>query len=53
MKEIIEKAWENRELLKEKNTQDCIRNIIEELDKGRIRGNIACRTNGISRQNET
>ncbi|MFZ7116677.1 MAG: 2,3,4,5-tetrahydropyridine-2,6-dicarboxylate N-succinyltransferase [Bacteroidota bacterium] len=37
MKEIIEKAWENRELLKEKNTQDCIRNIIEELDKGRIR----------------
>ena len=37
MKEIIEIAWENRELLKEKNTQDCIRNIIEELDKGRIR----------------
>jgi 2,3,4,5-tetrahydropyridine-2,6-dicarboxylate N-succinyltransferase len=37
MKEIIEKAWENRELLKEKNTQECIRNIIEEVDKGRMR----------------
>lgn len=37
MKEIIEKAWENRDLLKEKETQETIRNLIEELDKGRIR----------------
>jgi 2,3,4,5-tetrahydropyridine-2-carboxylate N-succinyltransferase len=36
-KEIIEQAWENRELLKEKETQNAIREIIEELDKGRIR----------------
>ena len=37
MKDIIEKAWENRELLKEENTQKTIRHIIEELDKGLIR----------------
>ena len=36
-KEIIETAWENRELLKEKATQGCIQNIIEEIDKGRLR----------------
>ena len=36
-KAIIEAAWENRELLKEQATQDCIRNIIEEIDKGRLR----------------
>lgn len=37
MKETIEKAWENRELLKDQHTQDTIRAIIEELDKGRMR----------------
>jgi 2,3,4,5-tetrahydropyridine-2-carboxylate N-succinyltransferase len=37
MKEIIEKAWEDRTLLAEKNTQDAIREIIEELDKGILR----------------
>ena len=37
MRDIIEKAWENRELLKEESTQECIRQIIEELDKGRMR----------------
>lgn len=37
MKEIIEAAWLNRELLKEENTQKTIRNVIEELDKGRLR----------------
>jgi len=36
-KEIIETAWENRELLKEQATQACIRNIIEEIDKGQLR----------------
>jgi len=37
MKSVIEKAWENRELLKEKETQDTIRAVIEEIDKGRLR----------------
>ena len=32
-KEIIETAWENRNLLDEQATQACIRNIIEEIDK--------------------
>ena len=36
-KEIIESAWKNQELLKDKKTIDCINTIIEELDKGRIR----------------
>ena len=36
-KEIIEAAWENRELLKENTTQDCIRTIIEQIDKGSLR----------------
>ena len=36
-KSIIETAWENRTLLKEAATQQCIRTIIEELDKGRLR----------------
>ncbi len=35
--EIIEKTWEDRELLKDKNVQDTIRSIIEMLDKGNIR----------------
>jgi 2,3,4,5-tetrahydropyridine-2,6-dicarboxylate N-succinyltransferase len=37
MKEIIEKAWENRELLKDSTTTAAIREVIEQLDKGRIR----------------
>lgn len=37
MKEIIESAWNNRELLKEENTQQAIRQVIEQLDKGKIR----------------
>ena len=36
-KSIIEAAWGNRTLLKETATQHCIRTIIEELDKGRLR----------------
>lgn len=36
-KNIIEKAWESRELLKETETQNAIREIIELLDKGKIR----------------
>ena len=37
MKELIEAAWENRDLLKEEKTQHTIRAIIELLDKGEIR----------------
>ncbi len=37
MREIIERAWDNRELLANTETQETIRNVIEELDKGRIR----------------
>ena len=36
-KKIIENAWENRKLLKDKKTINCINLIIEELDKGRLR----------------
>lgn len=33
----IEKVWDDRSLLKEKDTQDAIRQVIEHLDKGRLR----------------
>ena len=36
-KSIIENAWENRELLKESETLNCINAIIEEIDKGRFK----------------
>lgn len=35
--EIIEKAWEDRSLLENKETQYAIRGVIEDLDKGKIR----------------
>jgi 2,3,4,5-tetrahydropyridine-2,6-dicarboxylate N-succinyltransferase len=37
LKEIIERAWENRAHLKEKDTEIAIKTIIDELDMGRIR----------------
>lgn len=37
MKEIIESAWNSRELLKEAGTQSAIREVIEQLDKGKLR----------------
>jgi 2,3,4,5-tetrahydropyridine-2,6-dicarboxylate N-succinyltransferase len=37
MQSIIEAAWENRELLKESATQEAIKAVIEQLDKGQIR----------------
>ena len=37
MKEIIEKAWENRELLKNKETVRTIEAVIEQIDKGIVR----------------
>lgn len=37
LKTIIEKAWDNRELLKEDTTQQAIRAVIADLDAGSIR----------------
>lgn len=37
MREIIENAWQNRELLKDQTTQQAIREVIEQLDKGTLR----------------
>ncbi len=37
IRNIIEKAWDNRELLKESSTQEAIRNIVAMLDKGTLR----------------
>jgi len=37
MKEIIEKAWEDRSLLEKNEVQAAIRTVIEELDKGLLR----------------
>ena len=37
MKDIIEKAWENRTLLNDDNTKQTIRKIIDQLDKGEVR----------------
>jgi len=37
MKELIEKVWENREMLQESAVQDSIRQVIYELDAGKIR----------------
>ena len=36
-KNIIEEAWNNRELLKDSSTVETIRNVVELLDKGEIR----------------
>jgi 2,3,4,5-tetrahydropyridine-2-carboxylate N-succinyltransferase len=37
MIEIIEAAWENRELLQNKETVEAIEEVIEDLDKGKLR----------------
>src|SRR4029450_3459248 len=37
MKETIIEAWNKRELLKENKYSDAVKNVIEELDKGRLR----------------
>lgn len=36
-KQIIEKAWENRALIQEPDTQAAIRSVVEKLDKGELR----------------
>jgi 2,3,4,5-tetrahydropyridine-2-carboxylate N-succinyltransferase len=37
LKEQIENAWENRDLLKESSTKEAIRNVISLLDTGKLR----------------
>lgn len=37
MERLITRAWDNRELLQEKETQDAVRQVIELLDKGQMR----------------
>jgi 2,3,4,5-tetrahydropyridine-2-carboxylate N-succinyltransferase len=37
MQSIIESIWNDRELLKEPANQQVIRQIIEDLDKGKLR----------------
>ena len=37
LRQTIEAAWDNRELLREPHTQEAIRAVVEELDKGRLR----------------
>ncbi|MFC2148461.1 2,3,4,5-tetrahydropyridine-2,6-dicarboxylate N-succinyltransferase [Bacteroidota bacterium] len=37
LRNIIENAWENRELLKETKTQDAIREVIQLIDDGKLR----------------
>lgn len=37
MRDVIESAWNNRDLLEESETQETIRSVIEELDQGKIR----------------
>ncbi len=37
MKALIEKAWDNRELLKEKEVVTAINSVIEKIDKGELR----------------
>jgi 2,3,4,5-tetrahydropyridine-2-carboxylate N-succinyltransferase len=36
-KELIEKTWENRDLLKDDETKKAIKQIIDQLDKGEVR----------------
>src|SRR5450432_92764 len=37
LKQLIEEAWDNRELVKESRYADAVRAVIEEVDKGRLR----------------
>ncbi|MDN3665383.1 2,3,4,5-tetrahydropyridine-2,6-dicarboxylate N-succinyltransferase [Algibacter miyuki] len=37
LQQIIEKAWENRDLLSEETTTTAIRNVVDLLDKGELR----------------
>lgn len=37
IREIVESAWDNRELLKDENTQNAIRKVIDLIDQGSLR----------------
>ena len=37
LKQMIESAWSNRELLKDGAYVEAVKNLIEEVDKGRLR----------------
>ncbi|MFN8334282.1 MAG: 2,3,4,5-tetrahydropyridine-2,6-dicarboxylate N-succinyltransferase [Cyclobacteriaceae bacterium] len=37
LKLLIEKAWEDRSLLQQKETTDAIREVVDQLDKGKLR----------------
>jgi 2,3,4,5-tetrahydropyridine-2-carboxylate N-succinyltransferase len=37
LRQLIEQAWENRELIKENKTQNAIRQVIDLLDNGKLR----------------
>lgn len=50
LQQIIETAWDNRALLKEENTQQAIRNVIDLLDSGTLR--VAEPKNGTWQVNE-
>lgn len=50
MRETIEKAWENRELLNDLKVQEAIRKVIDEIDNGRLR--CAEKIDGIWQVNE-
>jgi 2,3,4,5-tetrahydropyridine-2-carboxylate N-succinyltransferase len=50
MKELIERAWEQRELLKNSDTQNAIREVIAKLDSGTLR--VAENENGTWKVNE-
>ena len=51
-KQIIETAWKNRDLLKESPTKDCIRTIIEEIDKPAIQIMLEAKIIEVSLSNE-
>lgn len=37
MQQLIEKAWQNRELLKDEQYIEAVKSVIEDIDKGRLR----------------
>jgi 2,3,4,5-tetrahydropyridine-2,6-dicarboxylate N-succinyltransferase len=45
MKEIIEKAWDDRNLLQDSHVRATIEQVVENLDKGELR--VADQINGV------
>lgn len=50
LKETIEAAWENRELLKENSVQEAIHEVVDELDRGLLR--VAHKEKGVWQVND-